>query len=603
MWSHLRSRGWPLVVLAALLPFLNGLGGDFVWDDFSTVVDNTASHGFSHLPQLLGWGDAHFRYRLGRDVSQMLDYTLGGLNPLVYHLFNILYHAMTSWLVWVIARDITGSNRAALWGGVLFAVHAVHTDAVTYISGRRDVLSGFLALASVAAFIRYRASGHRGWFVGAAVAGLAGLLTKEMAATFPALWFLVDVVHALRDQPQRLSRAVGQVLKTHWRLYGVGGTVASAFILYVALVQMPVAIVPPHGGSWLANFMTVAVVLSHALRLLLWPTGLMVDYDGFFTPVISFADPRLSGSLMVLGLAIWSGIYAARFSTAAFFAVNWLWISYLPVMHIVPHVELFAEHYLYLPSVGFCILAGMGISRLQEFPRFGRVATVAGIAVLLLLSALTWDRNRDFSSQIRVLEAEMRVYPHNLRAMSNLGWSYLKVGRYAEALGVYEPYLERDPGDLDVWKSGGHAAMQIGDAARSATMYARATQLAPRDSGAWMGLGVALQSVGDKEGAESAFITGTSLAPQDYEPWHNLGVLYALSLRPDAARDAFERAFQSPKAPPSAALDLSQANIALGRCQEARAVMMEVDASALDVAGQKRFVMLGERWRNRCESR
>ncbi|MDH5527455.1 MAG: tetratricopeptide repeat protein [Nitrospirota bacterium] len=575
--------GVPLVLLAAVLPFVNGLSGGFVWDDTATVLTNTRAHGFAHLPQLFGWGEATFRYRIGRDLSQMLDYQLGGLNPFVYHLFNLIYHALTTWLVFVIARGITGNRAAALWGAALFAVHPVHVDSVTYISGRRDVLSTLFYLASVAAYLRFRDTRSTRWFGWAVLWAVCGVMTKEMAATVAGAWFLVDLARCARGEQLGTVAAARRVLTTHWRLYGSGALAAALFILYMLLFQNTGGGHPPHGGSWPANFMTVAVVMAHGLRLLFLPTGLLLDYEGVFAPVTSPLDPRLAVALAVLGAAAWAGSWMVRRGGgAAMFGVHWLWMTYVPVMHIIPHYELFAEHYLYLPSVGFCMLAGIGLARLPSLhPGLRRAAPAAGVAVLLVLAVGTWDRNRDFANAVTVLEAQLERVPGSSRVNNNLAMAYRGQGRNEEALDMYRRYLEQVPDDVSARNTAAATARAAGDVAASRDLYLESTRRAPDNLAAWMGLGIALQSLNDAAEAEAAFRRGAELAPKAYDPWNNLGVLYALSHRPEQARDAFARAVASVDAPPAAGLNLARAELALGHCDAAKAALAAIPREAV----------------------
>jgi len=558
---------WPYLLLALVLAavFANGLWGGFLWDDQATVVDNVRTHGLSHVPELLGWGEGRFRYRVMRDLSYTIDYAVGGLNPAVYHFFNVLYHALTSFLVFALARRLTGSGAAALWAGLLFAVHPVHVDAVTYISGRRDVLSTLFYLASVWGWLNYRERGTGPWLALAFGVGALAVLTKEMAATLPAAWFLVDL---WRERERGLGVVAGAAaaLSRHWRLYGAGAVAAAGFIGYVVVFQNTAAGVPPHGGSWPANFMTEAMVMAYGVRLFLFPQPLLLDYQGYFDPVTSGADPRLWAALVALALLAALGGWLAARSRSAGFAVHWVWITWLPVAQIIPHLELFAEHYLYLPSVGLCILGGMGLAALGRLRIGGAAALAVGMSVVALLGVRTWDRNRDFADPVTVFEAQYRVHPEGIRSGNNLALAYQEAGRLAEARDAWLRYLKARSADVKAWEALGTVLRGLKDGPGAVTAYRRAVELDDKEVGAWVGLGIAFQMVGDPGRAEAAFRRVLALDPEDGDAWNNLGVLSMMRGAVAEAEAAFSRAIDAPRPPGDAYLNLARVRISQGRC-------------------------------------
>lgn len=589
------------VLLAVMVTvFWNGLQGGFVWDDFATVVDNTRTHGLGQIPSLLGWGEARFGYRMLRDASYTVDYAIGGLNPVVYHVSNLLYHALSTVLVFVLARRLTGRRVAAFWGAMLFAVHPVQVDAVTYISGRRDLLTSLFYLAGLWAYIRFRDSGRPRWLALAVGSGALGLMAKEMAATLPGAWFLFDVWVALGQGAGGVRVAVRRVLAGHWRLYGAGLVLAGGFVLYVLMFQPTGAGAPPYGGTWARNFMTEAVVLAHAARLLAFPTSLIIDYQDYFVPVLGPGDPRLWGAAAVLGCLALAGITAARRSRAAFFAVNWVWVTYLPVMQIIPHPELFAEHYLYLPAVGACMLAGMGLAGLARASRPGRWVWVPGAVVVLLLATLTWDRNRDFAGPATVLEAELRVYPDNARVLNNLAFAYKEAGRFPEAQRMWERYLMLRPDDAEAWVGVGTLAQAGGRPLEALAAFGRAVGLKPKDTAGWKGLGIARRQLGDADGAEAAFRQVLVLKPKDSDAWNNLGALYALDRRWAEAETAFSGAVRADAPPPAAYLNLARVRLERGHCDGALAALAEARARGILTPDMRQLADLETRIRQRC---
>jgi protein O-mannosyl-transferase len=564
------------LVLAAAAVHADGLTGGFLFDDRAVVMDNPKVHGLAHLPELLGFGAAPFGFRMVRDLSYALDYSIGGLNPFVFHVSNVLHHALVVWLVWLLALRIGMTRTGAFWAGLVFAVHPVHVDAVTYISGRRDVLSTALYLGSVLAFARFRAGGRYPWLALAGLLGALGISAKEMAATFPAAWLLYDACVLGRGSGGRGGIAAGarRALEQHWRLYGAALVVAGVFVAYVVIGQRVTVGEGPMGGDWGIHAGTEAVILAYAVRLLLFPAGLLIDYQHFFPPVESLAEPRLWAALAVLAALIALCAYAFRRRPEPAFAAHWLWVTYLPVMQIIPHPERFAEHYLYLPSVGAALLFGMGVAALAERARLRAGAIALAGAVALLFAAGTWHRNHAFQSEITVFEAALRVHERAPRVWNNLALAYEEAGdrergirlltramgvtrdplltsnlskllghdrRWGEALPWLLDAYARYPKDPRVLEELGQSFYHLGRLPDARRAYTELLAVRPGDPDGDLGLANTLRLAGDMAGAAEHYEAVVRSAPDRVAAWTGLGIAREGMGDTGGAREAFER--------------------------------------------------------------
>ncbi len=573
-----RDRRAFWVFLAACTVYIGGINGAFMWDDINLVLENQKTHGLSHLPQLLGLGAYHFGFRMVRDLSYAVDYSIGGLTPLVYHLSNLLYHGITSWLVYRLIARLTRNPGAAFWGALVFAIHPIHVDAVAYISGRRDILSALFYLAGLLAFIRFREDGHRGWFGLAALFAVLGVLAKEMAATLPIVWSLYDAWAATGSGG--FLAGAGRALRRYWPLYGGGGLLAAAFISYVIVGQGLTHGAGPYGGSWSSHIMTEVVILAYAIKVMLLPVPQLVDYQHFIPAVHSPLDLRfIVSAALLIGLIGLCVRLAARHRNRSF-ALHWLWIAYLPVMQIVPHPERFAEHYLYLPSVGAAMLVGMAFSRLFEgWGRRGAQRWVVGTVGLLLvvLAVRTVDRTHDYRSPIAVFEAARTVHPEGMRIINNLALAYGESGdrtraisllrdgaaripgpmlttnlaRYLRDEGQYGEALKwlldaygRVPDDPEVLDLLGDTFTKLGRHDDAIKAWRRLLVLRPGSLAALMGLA----NLDRSEGRIKAALTGYSMVakrnPKHIGAWVGLGISRQIAGDLAGARAAFERVLE-----------------------------------------------------------
>ena len=203
------NRKWYIFLAVALVisavSYGNSLRNEFVFDDILVIVENPGIRGIQKIPHLLGINTGRISYRPMRMVSYALDYTLNenlwhyfggykdykGLNPLGYHISNIIFHLVTSLLVFLIVYLLSRNYRVAFLASVLFALHPVHTDSVTYLSGRRDILCALFYLAGFYCFLRYRQSSRPMFIIATFIFYAFSMGSKEMGVTLPALFFLL----------------------------------------------------------------------------------------------------------------------------------------------------------------------------------------------------------------------------------------------------------------------------------------------------------------------------------------------------------------------------------------------------------------------------
>lgn len=451
---NVRSAALVVFVLAAAA-YANSLPNDFAYDDVHIILENPGIQALSSLPGALTepyWPGVYGReLGLWRPTTTLLlgmEYAVAGREPLLYHAVNVVGHAATSALV-VVFLALLLPVSAALAGGLLFAVHPVHVEAVANVIGVAEILSTFFYLAACVVLLRH--PGRMPWGK-LALVGLFYALAfgaKESAVTLPGVVLLLDGAR------RRLRvRDLGPYLRERWPVYGVLAAVAG--VLLTLRFRILGSIAHPFGPlgadllTEVPRIWTLAEIWSHYVRLMVFPMDLSSDYSPNVIPIsLGWNAANLVG--LVLALGILAGAWAAwrrralgpdRLSArAAGFGVVWFVITISPISNFFfLSGVLLAERTLYLPSVGFVALAGWLVVRLaRDRPR----VAWAGLAVaVLLMGARTWERNPTWRDNLTVFETLIEDYPYSGRSQWVLGDLFFQRGRPHDGLVSYRAAID-----------------------------------------------------------------------------------------------------------------------------------------------------------------
>ncbi len=460
---HNETRTWILLaaglVVVVVAVFANSLGNGFVFDDVDLVVRNARIRNLADLGNFIG-----DTYRPIRTISYAIDYAVWGLNPTGFRVTNLVIHAANAILALGVARLLTGGARmASMCAAVLFAIHPVQSESVAYISGRRDVLFAMFFLVAFLSYVRFREAPNRS--IAArflAITGIAfalSLLSKEMATSFPLVCVLWDFARATEpstagERPSAGS-VFGRMLRAGGVLYGIGFVVLGGFAYYTVFVRSATtrlgeAGVTFWGGSLLNNLLTVPLTYAHYARLTVWPMKLAAQYLGAFDPAAGFSDVRVVPALVFLAGIVAVGLWLLVRTShrTAGFGLLWFIITLLPASQILPHHEIVADHYLYLPLVGAGLVLADIVQTIGRIKRPAGAGVAVGSLVVILLGAFavrTVVRNTDWKDDATLWEATYAVVPRSPRAAYNYGLVLTNRGEHERAIPYYQQAIELDP--------------------------------------------------------------------------------------------------------------------------------------------------------------
>ncbi len=457
--------GWALLAIAAFA-YWNTLDHAFVFDDATLISQN---------PQVtqLQWGQMLGRsgYRPVRTFTYALNYLVGGLDPWGYHLFNLVLHGFNSVLVYLLFFSLSQSTRLSFAGALLFTVHPAQTAAVAWVSGRKDLLALFFILLGTLAYISYR-RGREGKMLGAVlVCFVLATLSKEVALVFPGLLLLVEMHleavgrRSTGSPDQSFLSALASALRRRPLLAALAAVVTGGFAYYAIVVVGASRKVGFWGGSYLNNLGTSFKLFVHYLRLAVFPHPLIADYTGQVFPVSrGFGEPATWASLAATAAFVAVAVWAYRRDSLTSLGMLWFVAALLPILQIIPFHELAADHFLYLPLVGGCLLAGAGFERLAREPARAWMARLA--LFVLAVSALwrTIDRNQVWKDEETLWKVTYRQAPNSYRANLNLSTFLYQRGDWREGIELAKKAIELKPTDVLAYANLGSYYRQRGAA-------------------------------------------------------------------------------------------------------------------------------------------
>lgn len=537
-----------LLLLLAILPYLNTLTNAFVYDDGKQIIENPYIRSWKYLPEIFGSNVWSFlgaagvtnHYRPLMTLSYLVCYQVFGLLPFGFHLVNLLFHAGVVWLVFRVSKQLFGNAMLAFIAAAMFALHPIHTESVAWVAGITDLQLSFFYLLTFSIYLSAGSSAAgNGWRTRTAMAAslVLSLFSKEPAVTLPFLATVYE--HGYRED--RASTTFRQKLDRYWLLWGL----AFAYIVFrvwllgsIAPVTRRVAV------SWPEAFLSGFSLAAQYVWKLLWPLELCAHY--VFRKSDSLADPRVLAGIAVFALAGVLFVFLWRRQRTVTFALIWFLATLAPALNARwMAANVFAERYLYLPSVGFCWLVAWAWWRVWEDSTTRPALRRAFVACLGLLAlfygARTIVRNRDWRDEVTLYAQTLRVSPDAYLIRTNLGTVYWNRGDRTAAVREWQAALAYNPDDVILLNNLGlaHAReKQFGDAAR---LFHRAIQVRPEYAEPYFNLGRMYEQMGRAEDAQREYSAAVRVAPLHAGARNRLGLLLLASGQLDEAQEQFGR--------------------------------------------------------------
>ena len=565
-----RAQPWILllaglvIAVVAALAYSNTYKVGFYFDDREGITDNdSVTHGI--WPQ---WDDQGFHWdaisppnihvagALGRPL---VNYTLAvnysiakkyaedhdGLNVWNYHLFNIIFHILAAWtLLAVLRRTLLLPALAPRFGAaalplaffiaLIWAAHPLLTEVVTCVIQRNESLVAIFYLLTLYCFLRSAELRHRLWWqAGAVAACFLGVAAKELMFSAPLMVLLYDRTFVAGSFREALARRCKFYLAmtTSWLLLEQlvisagqrGGTVGFGLDM-----------------TWWSYALKQCYAVPHYFQLAFWPHPLVMDYG---TDVVyRFADVWFPAS--ILALLLGATAWALWKRPVLGFAGAWVFVILAPSSSILPlTTQTMAEHRMYMPLIPFVAFVVLGAYRWAQQYSYLPLGVLA-----LLLAAGSYNRNKDYADELTLWTVTAKQVPQNERALYNLGWSYIALDKYDEAIIPLEATVKIDPDYGDAHCNLGLCYIHTGDYDAAQREFNTALDIDFEDGQSHYNLGCVYLDLGNLPAASMEFQKSAIFYPDYTDAFEQEGAVFLSLNQPLRAIKALETAIsQDPK--------------------------------------------------------
>jgi tetratricopeptide (TPR) repeat protein len=549
-----------LIGLVAALIYSNTFSASFHFDDGVNIVDNPR---IKHLPNLLDFSGSRYVGFL----SFALNYHFAGLSLFGFHLVNLIIHISNGFLVFLLVRLLfrisstphltpnalrfTTAPWIALSTALLFVVHPVQTEAVTYIVQRFASLATLFYLLTVLFYLKWRLSPAQtpsrfAWYAAAILATILAMKTKEITLTLPFMLLLVEYI------------GFGPPARKQWI-----DLIPFFLILPIIPLSRPGAL--GEGEAGFASdvhalsrpdylFTQFRVIVTY-LRLLVFPVNQNLDYD--FPTAHSLFEPPVFLSFLLLSTLGAVAVYLLFFSRRTAtdprlrligFGILWFFITLSIESSLIPIRDIIFEHRIYLPSVGFWLAVTAALFGYSDRWRIPAAIGLGGMIVLY--SIATYQRNRVWQDELSLWSDVVQKSPNKARGHVNLGATYIDQDRLDEAIRECITALALQPGFAEAHYNMGLIYYKQGKIPDAFGKFEAAIKLKPDYAEAHNNLGLVYKATRRLDDAIREYNAALSINPDYAEAHSNLGVIYketgkydeaiqeyktALSIKPDYA--------------------------------------------------------------------
>jgi Tfp pilus assembly protein PilF len=467
-------------------------------------------------------------------LSYQIDYLISGIHPLMYHLTNFVFHTLNGFLVFWFISLLTKKKWFGLLCGALFLVHPLHTEAIMWVSGRKDLLSTFFLLLTLIYWLKWRDTPIRRLYILAAGFFVLALLSKVMAITLPVLLLLIDIRNARKfNKEMFIEKIPFFVISIIFGIIGLGGktkVVASS--------------------SWMEKILMAGKSSTFYLRKIVWPDffsllypyhkDIVITSPDFFVPIIVWAV------IILIAVLLWKKTRDVAFGLAFFLVtVAPTFLNFTKGGDL--DVYFASDRYSYVPSIGvFVAIVALtaycwnfffsASNRAPHEFKHSKIPVIICSAVIVALGVRSHVQSKVWLNTYDLLTNVLKHYPESHVAHNNIANAWRLEGRYEDAIGEFMKALEikKHP---KIYANLGAVYRKLNRIDDALKAYDDAIALNDKSREAYMGRSLVRIAEGKYPAAEEDLRKSLEIDPTYLEAHTNLGATYAYEGRmQDAAK-------------------------------------------------------------------
>ncbi|MFH1867419.1 MAG: tetratricopeptide repeat protein [Candidatus Omnitrophota bacterium] len=546
-----------LIIILGCLVYMNSLKGEFVWDDGSLIVKNAYVRDPGNAVKIFtrniraGAAKGGTFYRPMQIFSYMIDYAFWKLDVRGYHITNTILHVAVALLIYWLICLLYNDRLLSFLASAFYVVHPVHTEAVAYISGRADSLVAMFMILAFIFYIRYNQVRNPLLYICMILSYAAALTSRENSLILPLALLLY---HYSFKKRVKLDSFLA-----------VGFLALGYIALRMTLLK---SLLPPYQycpTTFIQRLPGFFVAMTNYVRVLLFPFNLHMEYG---EKVFNITDPRALLGILIAVALLTLGFINRRRRPILSFSIFWFFLLLIPSSNLLPINAYMAEHWLYIPSIGFFLVVSKPLSNMyrKENLRNGAVAII--ILLIGFYSFFTIKHNAFWRDPITFYERTLEYAPDSAMVSNNLGEFYHRVGRDDDAIKLFKRAIEIDPLYAGAYSNLANSYKLKGDIEGAIRLYQKALELRPDAEFIYYNLGLMYNKTGRKQEAISLFNKAIELNPEYSLGYNGLGVAYFDVSRGEEAVSLFKKAISLDPGNPELYHNLGVTYIHIGKLQE-----------------------------------
>lgn len=515
------NNKWIFIIIG-FIPAILSLTFEFTnWDDPGLVLENPSIRSLSVKNIVSIFTPQKGKtYQPVRVLSYALDYKLGKLNPLVYHLHNLLLFSLNLFVIYLFLIRFVAKEIAFI-SALIWAVMPVHIESVAWIAARKEVLSGLFFFLSLLLYVDFKRKRKIRLYIFSVFSFVLAGLSKPTTVVLPLILFFYELFF---EKKKRFAYHIP---------YWIPNLLILAYFIFWGGAKKP----SYHGGTILATLFTNAYIALRYWINMFIPISLSPRY--LIDVKSIFPSWRIVVGILFVLFLFYIAWRTRKNSPLISFSIIWFFISLLPVLNIIPISTMIADRYIYIPSLGAALCFGfLGEKAMKKWQQVSYVL----IGYLLVLTFLSVSYSRIWKNSFTLWSYVIKKEPCHPLAHHNLGLWYVEKGENIKAYKEFKIATECDPGYANAFKSLSGICWKLGKYDEGIEAGIRAVNLYNLDPDAYYNLANNYLSSNRLEDARLSYLKAAELAPYDSKIWLNLGIVYYNKKEFDLAVKYFEKA-------------------------------------------------------------